>query len=223
MVELKELDFVLKQAKIGSDFFLNTVIKRNQEEKLLIFYSMGFLADQYISMSEDSLKKGEEYQATNFANKAEEIRQATKDIFGDVPEREYYKAIPFKIPRWYSGSMHPEQVVQLAQFCVSNVQPEEDVMSDEKLLYATIRGKLKEHRRAFHDASGLEYQCISVLRERFKMLADKPPKLMGIYEMLLLLDVVDQVLDMVKNPKPEDQGEIAEEEPDEGGEEPESE
>lgn len=216
MVDASDLNEVMKAMKVSSDFLFNILLKRDQEQKLLVFYSLGFLADQYLKMSEDALKKGEEYQAAYFTNKAEEIRQATKDIFGDVPEREYYKALPFKIPKWYRGSMKPEQTVQLAQFCVANIQPDEEVMGDEKLLYSTLRGEFKEHRRTLHDASGLEYQYLAVLRDRFKKLADKPPKLGGVYEMLLLLDVVDQIQEMLKAPPKEGEEideETAEEEP----------
>ncbi|MEM0372650.1 MAG: hypothetical protein QXO69_02300 [archaeon] len=212
MIDTRSLDSVLKAMKVTSDYLFNVLLKRDQEQKLLVFYSLGFLADQYLRMSEDALKKGGEYQAAYFANKAEEIRQATKDIFGDLPEREYYKSLPYKTPKWYHGSMHPEQVIKLAQFCVANIQPDEEIMNDEKALYAVLREEFKEHRRAMHDASGLEYQYLTVLRERFKKLADKPPKLGGVYEMLLLLDVVDQIQEMLKAPPEESGEEVTEEE-----------
>jgi hypothetical protein len=201
MVEHDELKDFMGTMKWSSDFLYNVLIKREAERKLLLFYSLGMLSEQYIQMSEDALKKGDDYAAPYYANKAEEIRQACRDIFGSTPEKEYYHPMPYKVPRWYNGSVNPSEVAKFSEFCVANIAPDEEVLKDEKLLYAALRDEFKSHRRTGHDISGVEATYTAVLRERFKMLANKPPKLDGVYEMMLLLDVVDEILEVLKHPE----------------------
>lgn len=201
MVNSNAIQDILGTMKVSADFLTNLFYHRDSEKKLLVFYSFAYLSDKYIKMSEESMKKKADYEVIYFASKAEEIRQSTMDIFGEYPEKEYYRSMPFKIPRWYRGKTIPMQIMQFAEFCAENVQPDPEVIQDEKILYTTLREMFKSHRHTFEDLSGVGASVISVLRERYKRLIDKPPKLGGIYEMMLLMDVIEEVLKMLKNPQ----------------------
>lgn len=167
------------------DFLLHT----EPEKKLLLFYSMGFLSDNYSIMAEESLKEDKEYEATYFSGKATEIRQACNDVFEDFPQKEYYKELEYKIPKWANYKTSVEQIQQIASFSATNLQINPEAASDSKTLVKEVNELMKGHKR-----TGIERRYISIMKKKFDELKNKPAKMSTLYEMLLLLINVKQVI-----------------------------
>ncbi len=205
MIDFDKLTSLLAEMKLQSDKLASALRLKKHDKEMLIFYALGFLADNYIQMAEDFLKKGREYEATYFTAKAEEIRQVCLDVFEDLPERDYYKGLYFKAPKVRTSLDHA-QLQQLGQFCAANIMPDEEVMKDPELLVSEVRRLLKKHGDLLH-AGGIEARMIEVLKKRFKQLVEKPPKLSGVYEMLLVLENVEKIQEMLKEKEAEKRSE----------------
>lgn len=192
-------DFVEKIRKESlelKDFLLHT----EPEKKLLLFYSMGFLSDSYSMMAEEALKKNKEYEATYFSGKAAEVRQACNDIFGDFPEKEYYKELEYKIPKWANFKTPIEQIQQIAAFCATNLQISPETASDSKTLIKEVVELMKGHKR-----TGIERKYITVMKKKYEELKNKPAKMGTLYEMLLLLINVKQVIFLMSGKQKEEE------------------
>lgn len=198
MVTKEEFDEILYRVKLHSSDVASMMLNEN-DKKLLLFYSLGFLADMYGDASDDLLSKGESYGATYYADKSTQIRQFAVDVFGMSPQKEYYKKTPFKALRVKTNSPVAE-IQQLAQFAAANVHPDQEILKDEDLLIPTIRKMFKEHNKI-----GIEFKYVEILRKTFNSLIDKPPKLEMVYELLLVLENVDMIRKMAQEQKKEEE------------------
>ena len=199
MINPEDFDEIMYRLKLRSSDLVSGFLGEN-DKKAMIFYSLGFLADMYGDAADDLLKKGEEYAATYYSNKFTKVRQFCEEVFESVPEKEYYhtgityKAVP------YRTKLPLEQVQQFAQFAAANVQPDKEVLQDEKQLIPEIKRLLKKH-----DKLGIEAKYVEVLRKQFKELINKPPKLDMVYELLLLLDNIDMIRKMAQEKDKQEQ------------------
>ena len=201
MVTKEEFDEILHRIKLHSSDVASMMLKEN-DKKLLLFYSLGFLADMYGDSADELLAKGEDYGATFYAGKATQIHQFAFDVFGMAPQKEYYKKTPFKALNVKTNSPVAE-IQQLAQFAAANVHPDQEIIQDEDLLIPAIKKMFKDHNKF-----GIEFKYVEVLRKTFHKLINKPPKLEMVYELLLVLENVDMIRKMAEEHK---QQEIAEE------------
>ena len=198
MINPEDFNEIMHRLKMRSSDLISPLLNEN-DKKAIIFYSLGFLADMYGDAAEDLLKKGEDYAATYYSNKFTKIRQFCEEVFNQTPEKEYYHKITYKqVP--YKTKMPIEQIQQFAQFAAANVQPDSEVVQDEKLLIPEIKKLLKKH-----DKIGIEGKYVEELRKEFKQLINKPPKLDTIYELLLLLENIDMIRQMAKQKEKEEQ------------------
>jgi|GEM_PF-3186940 len=186
MIEPGDFEEVMHRLKMRSDDLLSVFLNES-DKKAVIFYALGFLADMYGDAAEDLLKKGEDYAATYYSNKFTKIHQFCEEVFNELPEKEYYKKLTYK-PVHYATKLPIEQIQQFAQFAAANVQPDSEIVKDEKLLIPEISKLLKKH-----DKLGIESKYVEVLRKQFHELINKPPKLDMVYELLLLLDNIDMI------------------------------
>lgn len=175
------------------EFFL----KGEPEKRLLLFYALGYLSDNYSQMSEDALKKKKDYEANHFSQKASEVLQTCDEIFDESPEREYYRELEYKIPKWAKFKTPIEQIQEVAKFCALNLPLDPDVLSNTKLLTGEIQKFLKDYKVK----TGVESKYLEVLSEKFRGLREKPAKMSTLYEMLMLLDNVNQVIAMMEEEK----------------------
>ena len=199
MINPEDFDEIMYRLKLRSSDLLSGFLGEN-DKKAMIFYSLGFLADMYGDAADDLLKKGEDYAATYYSNKFTKVRQFCEEVFENVPEKEYYhtgityKAVPYKT------KLPLEQIQQFAQFAAANVQPDSEIVKDEKLLIPEIKKLLKKH-----DKLGIESKYVEVLRKQFNELINKPPKLDMVYELLLLLDNIDMIRKMAEEKEKKEQ------------------
>ncbi|MFH0987058.1 MAG: hypothetical protein V1911_03355 [Candidatus Micrarchaeota archaeon] len=187
MREFGDLSDLIGTMKVSAEQAVLMMDRGEEDKKMLLFYSLGYLSDMYIEMAEDALKKGEEYPATKYSAKAEEIRQVCISVFGKAPEQEYYKGTQFKIERARTA-LPIEQIMQIAQVCASNIQPDQEIVQDPKEIISAINELFRIHPRI-----GVETKLLDVLKKKFSQLKDKPPKLEGVYEILLLLKNVNEI------------------------------
>ena len=191
MINPDDFEEIMHRLKMRSSDLASMFLGEN-DKRALIFYSLGFLADMYGDAADDLLKKGDDYAATYYSNKFTKIRQFCEEIFESVPEKEYYKKLTYKaVP--YKTKISIKQLQQFAQFAAANVQPDSEVLQDEKLLIPEIKKLLKKH-----DKLGIESKYVEVLRKQFHELINKPPKLDMVYELLLLLDNIDSIRQMAQ-------------------------
>lgn len=171
----------------------NIVLFRQAEKRLLIFYSLGFLSDNYSEAAEEAMKKKADYEATFFSAKASEIRQACDDIFDEFPDKEYYRELEYKVPKWASVKTPPEKIQEIAAFCATNLALDPDVVSNSRALFNDVKTRLRKAR-----VTGIDGKYVSVMKKRFKALKDKPAKMGTLYEMVLLLENINQIIKVMK-------------------------
>ncbi len=202
-VILDKVNEVLGEMKLQSEKVAESLLLKKQDKELIFFYALGFLAENYVKMAEEYLKQGGDYEPTYFSAKAEEIRQICSDVFGRIPEREYYKSLYYKAVPGARTAMPLQQIQQLAQFAAANVLPDQEVSQEPELLARTVRELLKKHGNLLH-STGIEARLINVLNARFKKLREKPSKMSGLYEVLLLWENVEKIIEMLKEKEKEE-------------------
>lgn len=171
---------------------LRSFIKyREPEARTTTFFAFGLLADKYLALSEESVKQGKSYEATYFSGKAAAIRQYTADVFKEAPEKDYYTGL-YKIPKDLVLETKPEELMQIAQFCVSSLEMPEIENSTPKI-HAEIDKIL---RRQAH--FGVFGKFAEVLMKAAHGI-ESPDKLQTVLECALLLHNLDQTIHALMN------------------------
>lgn len=171
---------------------------REPETRITIFFAFGLLADQYLALSEDALKKGKGAEATYFSGKAAAVRQYTADVFKEAPEKDYYTGI-YKIPEDIVLSVKPEKILQVAQFCVSNIELPRvagEPAADAAGTAPAIRAELTKILRT-QKTLGVFGKFSEVLLTAAKK-QENPDKLQTIFECAVLLSNVQQTSQALK-------------------------
>jgi hypothetical protein len=154
------------------------------QTRLTLFFAFAKLSEQYIAMSEECLKQGKSVEASFFSGKAETIRQLMIGVFGEAPERDYYKG-GYKIPK----DMVVENVndlMEIAEFCVANMDVPE--ISDIEKLGAEIEKTIRKQK-----TFGIFGKFSDVLLKSKKGV-EEPYKLATIYECSILLSNAEQTI-----------------------------
>ncbi len=184
---------LVDEFKIETLTVADFMMQREADRRLLIFYALGFLSDGYSKQAEEALKAKKDYEATYFSGKASEVRQFCTDVFKDFPQREYYRELEYKIPRWGKIASPIEQIQEIANFSATNIPIDADVLSNSKQLYEEVNDLLKK----MPTPTEIDALYIKQLKERFRELRDKPAKLGTVYELALLLDNIHEVIKMM--------------------------
>lgn len=169
-----------KLARTGKQF-RSFVYYRGPEAQLLIMYSLAYLEENYVKMAEESMKQKKEYEATYFSAKAVEIRNFCISIFGHFPDKDYYTDT-FKMPKDMYVSIPNEILNQVAQFCASNIEVDEELAADQKLMVRELYKSIRTFRK-ISVIGKYASKLLLMLKEAQK----KPPKLMDVYELTMLL------------------------------------
>lgn len=165
---------------------------RDPELRLTLWFSLGYLAKRYLTMSEEFMKAGKEYETNHFAKKAATTRRVCIAVFKSAPDEDYYTGA-FKECKKVATKVPQEQLQQMAAFCAENLQVPEDMPQDAKTLIKTIKEGLKKRR-------GLSFirKYARTINGLLKEYEENPDKLATLYELLLLLDMVLEVSKMIK-------------------------
>jgi hypothetical protein len=186
-------DRLVDQFKIETLTVADFLVQREADRKLLVFYSLGFLSDNYAEMTEDALKAKKDYEATYFSARASEIRQFCEDVFKDFPQKDYYRELEYKIPRWGKIMTPIEQLQEIANFVATNLPLDSDILSNSKELQKEVGDKLKK----LPTPTEVDAHYIQTLKQRYRELRDKPSKLGAAYELILLIENVHEVVKML--------------------------
>lgn len=166
---------------------LKSMIKyREPEVRVTTFFAFGMLADQYLAMSEEAIKQGKSYEATYFSGKAAVIRQYTADVFKEAPEKDYYTGL-YKIPKDLILETKPEELMQVAQFCVSSIEMPE-VENAAPKIHAEIDKILRKQTHF-----GIFGKFAEVLMKAAHGI-ESPDKLQTVLECALLLSNLQQTV-----------------------------
>jgi hypothetical protein len=158
---------------------------REPEERVIVLFAFGQLADQYLMMSEEFLKQGKTMEATYFSSKAATIRQYAADVFGEAPEKDYYTGL-YKISKDLMLETPAEELMQIAQFCVSNIEMPETKRAQD------IKKEIEQVLRNQH-IFGIFGKFSEVLLSAAKK-QESPDKLSTILECALLLLNIHQTI-----------------------------
>jgi len=203
ILDTANIDKLIERLQQKGKSIKSFIMYRDPELRLTLWYSLGFLAKKYLTMSEKLLKKDEEYQSTHFAKKANTTRRVCKAVFKTVPDEDYYTGMFKECPK-VATKVPQEQLQQMAAFCAENVQFPEDMPTDAKNLIKV----LKEGVRRRHELSFMRKyaRIINGLIEEYK---ENPDKLTTLYELLILLDMVREVSKMLKEKGKEEKDPMA--------------
>ena len=189
LLDVNELNSQLqKEGKTIRSFLLY----RDPDFRLTLFFALGFYSEMYLQMSEDALKKRKQYEASNFAKKAEQSRAISRAVFGKTPQKDYYTSM-FKPDRDVVAGVPQDQLMQVAQFAVSNVQLPPELMQDFKAVYAELSKQFKKPHKG--QTAGSYVAALSKLARTYR---ERPDELQTVVELFILLNVVEQTLELLK-------------------------
>jgi len=183
----KDIDEFLAKMHWHAKHIQTHLTYHEPEQRTLLYLSLAFLSDSYVSMAEEYLKQGKAFESSYFAAKAQFIRNVGFETFGEFAERDYHTGL-YKMPKDVVIHTPAEQIQQVAQFCSQNIKPDEKLLSSPKALGDEIGRQLKKA-----PAAGAYAKLFGVLWKRFKELKEKPTKWGDVYELLLLAENVKEV------------------------------
>lgn len=168
----------------------NFLIQKSPDRKLLLYFSLGYLSDMYLDHAEQMMKQGKRMESNHFTGKATQIREITRHIFGQTPDKDFYTD-QYEVPESWSPELREEEIAELAQFCVSNL-PETPQVRDPNQLEDIIREKLSEYGKR-----GINRRFVIQIEKALERW-NSPHKLMTLLELTFLLDNINQVLEEIK-------------------------
>ncbi|MEM4221919.1 MAG: hypothetical protein QW097_00610 [archaeon] len=154
----------------------------------LVFYSLGSLFDKFVQFSEECLKEGQDYESTYYSKKALVVHKITSGAFGYFPEKDYYLG-GFKNPKDVKTNIPIKDLYDLSLECVENIEVNEEIASDYQKLVKEVVKKF----RMLPD-SGILGRLKKEIYLEYNKSKGKPNQMLGIYEILLLLENVGKVL-----------------------------
>ncbi len=177
----------------------NLLLHRSPDRKLLIYFSLGYLADMYMQHAEEMMKKSKTLEANYFSKKSMQIKGVSRKIFGQAPEEEIYTR-EFKVPNNWSVKTDKGEIDQLAQLCVQNM-PEMPEIRDPEEIRKFIIDKLSTYKK-----TGINRKFIGKLKKMAKETRN-PTKLNTFLELTFLLENVNEILKAIKEDKEENKKE----------------
>ncbi|MFW5902869.1 MAG: hypothetical protein ACOCTT_03205 [archaeon] len=193
---------IIKELKSKPRDLKNLVLQKSPDRKLLIYFSLGHLADMYMQHAEEMMKKNKSLEANYFSGKSMQIKGISRKTFGQAPEEDIYTR-KFKVPRHWSTKTDKEEIDQLAQFCVQNI-PEVPGAGNPNEIKGIIKEKLSTYTK-----TGTNRKFIRELRKTTEETMN-PTKLNTVLELTLLLENVNEVLKAIKEEDNEDEDEETE-------------
>lgn len=181
----------------------NFLLQKSPDRKLLLYFSLGYLSDMYLDHAEQMMKKGRGFEADHFTGKATQIREITRHIFGQTPNKDVYTET-LETPEKWQPNLSEQEIQEMAQFCVSEL-PETPQIRDVEKLREVITEKLGQYRKR-----GIVRKFVKQIKKSLDRW-NNPNKLSTLLELMFLLDNVNEVLEAIKEETQEEEEEQEEE------------
>lgn len=199
MVDVTDVKEFLERLSDQAESLITFVQRVDVESKLLLYFSLGAMSDQYTAMSEELLRQKKTAEASYYTGKAVVVRRLAHDLFKEVPEKDYYTNM-FNLPKGM-GKIDDALIAELhqvAQFCVEKVEPDKGIMENAGDMYPKVRDYLRSIK-----ARGILDSFRDILVAAAREYKDKPHKLESVYELGLLVENVATILKVLKEEESE--------------------
>jgi len=196
---------IMKELKSKPRELKNLLLRKSPDRKLLLYFSLGYLAQMYMDNAEQMMKEGKSIEKDYFSRKSMQIKAISRKVFGQSPERDIYTG-EFKVPKTWAVEMDKGEIDQLAQFCVQNL-PESPNLRDPETIQEFINKKLKTYKK-----TAVVKKFIKEIKNTMEN-TKNPTKLLTLLELTALLENVNEVLEAVKEEQEEEEETEEEEEP----------